>query len=43
MPERAQHIGLMLALGVDDVQWRRLTDDLPDIIPRAADGYVRYW
>jgi len=43
MPERAQHIGLMVACGVDDVQWRRISDELPEIIPRGARGWERYY
>ncbi len=27
MPERAQQIGMMVGLGVDAVQWRRITDE----------------
>ncbi|KAG1668505.1 hypothetical protein FOA52_012099 [Chlamydomonas sp. UWO 241] len=43
MPERAQHIGIMVASGVDDVQWRRITLELPEIIPRGAAGWERYY
>mmetsp|Transcript_38079 Transcript_38079/g.84818 ORF Transcript_38079/g.84818 Transcript_38079/m.84818 type:complete len:945 (+) Transcript_38079:211-3045(+) len=43
MPERAQHIGIMLATGVDAVQWKRITDELPEIIPRGAPGWERYY
>lgn len=43
VPERAQQIGLMVAAGVDDVQWLRITNELPEIIPRGADGYERFY
>ena len=43
MPERAQHIGIMVALGVDEVQWVRITNELPEIIPRGAQGWERYY
>ncbi|CAD7704182.1 unnamed protein product, partial [Ostreobium quekettii] len=43
MPEHAQLIGTMVALGVDPVQWKRLTDELPEIIPRGAPGWKRYF
>jgi hypothetical protein len=42
-PERGQHIGIMLALGVDAVQWKRITDELPEIIPRGAAGWERFY
>jgi hypothetical protein len=35
--------GLMLAVGVDRVQWRRITDELPEIIPRGAPYWERYY
>ncbi|KAK9807776.1 hypothetical protein WJX72_008899 [[Myrmecia] bisecta] len=43
MPERAQQIGRMLALGVDAVMWTRLAKRRPEIIPRGAPGHVRYY
>ncbi len=43
MPERGQHIGIMVALGVDEVQWARITAELPEIIPRGAQGWERYY
>jgi hypothetical protein len=43
LPERSQQLGFMLALGVDAVQWRRITDELPELIPRGADGWERYY
>jgi hypothetical protein len=42
-PPHAQHIGIMVASGVDDVQWRRITLELPEIIPRGAHGWERYY
>ena len=42
MPDRAQQLGMMVALGVDPVQWRRITDELPELIPRGAPGWERY-
>ena len=43
LPDRTQQIGLMVAVGVDDVQWTRFTAELPEIIPRGADGFERYY
>ena len=43
MPERAQHVGVLVALGVDEVQWVRITNELPEIIPRGAQGWERYY
>lgn len=43
LPERAQQLGTMVALGTDPVQWVRITDDLPELIPRGADGWQRYY
>lgn len=43
MPERAQHLGIILALGVDEVQWIRITNELPEIVPRGAHGWERYY
>ncbi len=42
MPEKAQHIGSMVALGVDATNWHRISSDLPEIIPRGAAGWTRY-
>ena len=35
--------GIMIALGVDEVQWVRITTELPEIIPRGAQGWERYY
>eukprot|EP00798_Chlamydomonas_sp_ICE-L_P003362 gene3362-13393_t len=43
MPERGQQIGIILGKGVDGVQWKRITDELPEIIPRGACGWERYY
>lgn len=43
MPYRAQQFGLMLSLGVDAVQWKRITDELPELIPRGAAGWERFY
>ncbi|KAG1678390.1 hypothetical protein FOA52_015157 [Chlamydomonas sp. UWO 241] len=40
MPQRAQHIGIMVASGVDDVQWRRITRH-PDRLKRYARIHLR--
>jgi hypothetical protein len=43
MPERAQQIGAMLSLGMNVPQWRRMTTELPEIVPRGATGWQRYY
>ena len=42
VPHCRPQVGLMLAVGVDAVQWRRLTDDLPELVPRGAPGWQLY-
>ena len=42
MPERAQQIGVMVALGVDPVNWYRIRRVLPDITPRGEQGWRQY-
>ncbi len=42
LPERGQQLGMMVGLGVDAVQWRRITAELPEIVPRGAPGWVRF-
>lgn len=42
LPERAQLIGRMIALGVDPVTWERLVASVPEIAPRGAAGWRRY-
>jgi hypothetical protein len=43
MPESAQHVGLMVALGVSPVVWYELVHDIPDIQPRGAAAWSRYF
>ncbi len=42
LPERAQQIGTMVALGSSPVEWSVLAAELPEIIPRGAPGWARY-
>ena len=42
LPERAQQIGTMVALGVDPVTWYRLRHALPDIVPRGEYNWRHY-
>jgi hypothetical protein len=42
MPERAQQLGTMVALGSDPVQWATLAAELPEIVPRGAQGWSRF-
>lgn len=41
--ERAQLIGRYLALGVDAPLWERLAQAVPEIIPRGARGWRKYY
>ena len=41
MPERSQQLGVMIALGVDPVNWYRLKRLIPDMIPRGEAGWRR--
>ncbi|KXZ47349.1 hypothetical protein GPECTOR_36g72 [Gonium pectorale] len=44
MPERCHHFGLILAKGVDAVNWRRITAELPEIVPRGVSAvWERYY
>lgn len=43
MPERAQQFGSIIYRNVDAVMWERLRAELPEIIPRGAPGYMRYY
>lgn len=36
-------VGLMLSVGVSGVQWRRISAELPEIIPRGACCWQRYY
>lgn len=42
MPERAQQIGTMVALGVDPVTWYRLRHQMPELIPRGEAGFKKF-
>ena len=42
MPENAQLVGRMVALGVDGVQWSRIINHIPELVPRGASGWHRY-
>lgn len=41
--ERAQLIGRYVALGVDAPLWERLALAVPEIIPRGAHGWRKYY
>lgn len=43
MPERAQQIGAIVYRNVDAVMWERLRVEVPEIIPRGAPGWKRYY
>lgn len=43
MPERAQHVGLMVYRVVDDVTWVQVARDIPEMIPRGLPGHRRYF
>jgi hypothetical protein len=43
MPEKAQIIGRMVYDGVTPDLWDRISNDMPEIIPRNVPGYVRYY
>ena len=43
MPERAQQFGAIVYRNVDSVMWARLSRAVPEIIPRGAPGYSRYY
>jgi tellurite resistance protein TehA-like permease/hemerythrin-like domain-containing protein len=43
MPERAQQFGAILYRNVDAVTWERLRTELPEIIPRGAPNFHRYY
>lgn len=42
LPENAQLIGRMIALGVDPILWARLMEYVPEIAPRGEKHWVRY-
>eukprot|EP00238_Polyblepharides_amylifera_P009541 CAMPEP_0196572832 /NCGR_PEP_ID=MMETSP1081-20130531/2808_1 /TAXON_ID=36882 /ORGANISM="Pyramimonas amylifera, Strain CCMP720" /LENGTH=910 /DNA_ID=CAMNT_0041890289 /DNA_START=61 /DNA_END=2793 /DNA_ORIENTATION=+ len=42
MPESAQHLGLMISIGVSPVMWYQLSKEIPDIIPRGLPGWKRF-
>jgi hypothetical protein len=44
MPERCHLLGLILARGLDAVNWRLVTAELPEILPRGATAcWERYY
>lgn len=43
MPERAQQVGRLVALGVDGIMWARLTVQVPEMVPRGMPGWLRYY
>jgi hypothetical protein len=43
MPERAQQIGSIVYRNVDAVMWERLRIEMPEIIPRGAPNWQRYY
>ncbi|PSC71350.1 C4-dicarboxylate ABC transporter [Micractinium conductrix] len=43
VPERAQLIGRWVALGVDQPTWERLAASVPEVVPRGASGWRRYF
>jgi hypothetical protein len=43
MPERAQQIGAILYQHVDAVMWEQLRFEVPEIIPRGASSWKRYY
>lgn len=43
MPERAQLIGRMIALGVDGPTWERLVAAVPEIAPRGAAHWRKFF
>lgn len=36
MPERCHHFGLILSKGVNAVEWRRISTELPELVPRGV-------
>jgi len=43
MPERAQQIGAIVHRNVDSVKWEMLRIELPEIVPRGAFNWRRYY
>lgn len=43
MPERAQQIGAIVYRHVDAVMWERLRVDVPEMVPRGAFNWCRYY
>jgi hypothetical protein len=43
MPERAQQFGAIVYRNVDAVTWELLRTELPEIIPRGAPNFRRYY
>ena len=42
MPDKGAQLGTMLALGVDSVLLTRITDHIPDVIPRGMNGWHKF-
>mmetsp|Transcript_26567 Transcript_26567/g.61032 ORF Transcript_26567/g.61032 Transcript_26567/m.61032 type:complete len:971 (+) Transcript_26567:150-3062(+) len=43
LPERAQQIGAIVYRNVDAVMWERLRTVVPEMVPRGAPGWKRYY
>mmetsp|Transcript_24506 Transcript_24506/g.68292 ORF Transcript_24506/g.68292 Transcript_24506/m.68292 type:complete len:995 (-) Transcript_24506:304-3288(-) len=43
LPERAQQIGMIVYRNVDAVMWERLRVQVPEMIPRGAHNWMRYY
>lgn len=43
LPERAHQIGMIIYRNVDAVMWERLRVEVPEMIPRGAANYRRYY
>jgi hypothetical protein len=43
LPERAQQIGAIVYRNVDAVMWERLRVEVPEVIPRSAPNWRRYY
>lgn len=43
MPERSQQIGAIVYRNVDAIMWERLRIEIPEMVPRAACNWRRYW
>ena len=43
MPERSQHIGAMVYRGCSPTLWALLKVEVPEMVPRGAPGWQRYY